>query len=415
MPTIFIPAPFFPPSAMPPAQRIRLLVRHLHEFGWNPLIFTVDQYYREEIADPWMVEITGKNFEQVTLRAWDQRKSRKLGIGDLGIRVFSRLYRSMLKEAKKRKPALILYPVPPWYMMVMAPFIKWITRVPYAVDFIDPSIFEIKNKNIKARMSQWIARNLEGFVMKHCSAVFAVSEGILIDLRKKYRFHDSVPMIAVPYGVEASDFDAIKIQGHQKDQIILTYTGAVSDNMLPAIDTLLKALKKIASKVKVSVIFTGTSYAGTGMARPVLDELIRINQVENMVTENPARVGYRDALELSMSADLQLLIGDTTPYYAASKLMGMVASGRPFFAFVNLNSFPATFLAELDFSDKVCFLPDELGHEEKITELADGLLLALEHKDNFVRVERNNPVFLQYTATAMTKIFADTFQKITHE
>ena len=41
-------------------------------------------------------------------------------------------------------------------------------------------------------MSQWIARNLEGFVMKHCSAVFGVSEGILNDLRKKYKFKDSV-------------------------------------------------------------------------------------------------------------------------------------------------------------------------------------------------------------------------------
>jgi hypothetical protein len=415
MPTIFIPAPFFPPSSMPPAQRVRLLVRHLPEFGWKPVIFTVDHYYREEIADPWMLEITGNNFEQITLRAWDQRKSRKLGIGDLGIRVFFRLYRSMIKEAKARKPALILYPVPPWYIMVMAPVIKWITRIPYAVDFIDPWVFEIKDKNFKARFSQWIARSLEGFVMKHCSAVFAVSEGILIDLRKKYPIIQSVSMIAVPYGVEASDFDALRLSLHPADQIILTYTGAVSANMLPAIDALFKALKKMASKIKLSVVFTGTSYAGRGMARPVLSDLIRANQVEDMVIENPARVGYREALELSMSADLQLLIGDTTPYYAASKLMGMVASGRPFFAFVNARSFPASFLDELHFSDKVFFLPDELDKDEKIDELAYGLLRAIEQRDNFVPVEKTNPVFLQYTATAMTKIFSDTFQKIIHE
>ncbi len=101
---VFIPAPFFPPSAMPPSQRIRLLVRHLHEFGWKPVIFTVDNYYREEAADPWMTEIAGNAFEKIEVKAWDQRKTRKFGLGDLGIRSFFGLYRSMLKQVKKKNP-----------------------------------------------------------------------------------------------------------------------------------------------------------------------------------------------------------------------------------------------------------------------------------------------------------------------
>src|SRR5664279_654455 len=100
---VFIPAPFFPPSAMPPSQRIRLLVRHLHEFGWKPVIFTVDPYYREESSDPWMVEIAGNAFEKIEVGAWDQRKTRKFGLGDLGIRMFSGLYRALVKQAKKER------------------------------------------------------------------------------------------------------------------------------------------------------------------------------------------------------------------------------------------------------------------------------------------------------------------------
>jgi glycosyltransferase involved in cell wall biosynthesis len=400
---------------MPPSQRVRLLVRHLREFGWEPVIFTVDQYYREELSDPWMVEITGNAFEQLTVKAWDQRRSRKIGIGDLGIRIFFHLFNAMRKEAKKRRPALILYPVPPWYIMVMAPLLKRLTGIPYAIDFIDPWIFELKNKNAKARFSQWIARRLEGYVIRPSSAIFAVSQGILNDLKKRYPKIQERPLIAVPYGVEASDFISINIEKERGPKVILRYTGAVSGNMLLVIETLFKALKIVHAKIPLTVIFTGTSYAGKGMVIPVLQELIDKHDMSHMVIENPARVSYREALELNMGADLQLLIGDTTPYYAASKLMGMVASGRPFFAFVNTNSFPANFLADLDFADRVCFLPDHLNSDATVEELANGLLKAIENRDHFIPVEKENPVFLQHTAKAMTKIFTDTFQKIAHE
>ncbi len=107
MPTVFIPAPFFPPSSMPPAQRIRLVVRHLHEFGWKPVIFTVDPYYREEIPDPWMLEIAGDQFEKIEVNAWDQRKTRKFGLGDLGIRMFYSLIRAILNQRGKEGKARI--------------------------------------------------------------------------------------------------------------------------------------------------------------------------------------------------------------------------------------------------------------------------------------------------------------------
>jgi hypothetical protein len=299
--------------------------------------------------------------------------------------------------------------------MLMAPFLKRITRIPYAIDYIDPWVYQIKNNNLKARLSQWIARNLEGFALKHTSAIFAVSEGILNDLKNRFPSLQSKPLVAVPYGVESSDFCSIKIDKHPIDQIILRYTGAVSVNMLPVLDTFFKAIKKITAQFPLQVIFTGTSYAGTGMEKPVISDLIQANGLSGVIIENAARVGYRKALELSMSADMQLLIGDTTPYYAASKLMGLVASGRPFFAFVNINSFPAQFLEEINFSDRVSFLTNELNTGEKIDELAAALLRAIQNKDHFTAVEKENAVFLQYTAKAMTKMFTDTFQKIAHE
>lgn len=411
MPKVFIAAPHFPPSAMPPSQRVRLLVRHLHSFGWKPVIFTVDQHYREESADPWMVEITGNEFEKIEVGAWDQRKTRKFGLGDLGIRMFGSLYRALVKQAKKEKPALILYPVPPWYIMVMAPFVKKVTGIPYAIDYIDPWIYPTKQKNLKAVLSRKVARLLEGRSVKNCDAIFAVSQGILDDLQKRFPSIASKPLVVVPYGVETSDYDSIQPLKKDDSKILVRYTGAVSENMMVVVDSLLKAFKQVRKILPVEVIFTGTSYAAPGLAKPVLTELIEKNGVTDFVIENPDRVGYREALQMSKQADMQLLVGDTTPYYAASKMMGLVASGKPFFAWVHTESFPAQFLEALQYPHRLSFQTAELGDEKKIGMLADALLNSLQNRGHFVPVPLEDPVFINHTARAMTKIFADTFQK----
>lgn len=412
MRTVFIPAPHFPPSSLPPSQRVRLLVRHLHEFDWMPAIFTVDHHYREEVADPWMVDITGTEFKKIEVSVWDQRKTRKFGLGDLGIRMFGGLFRSMLRQARRERPALILYPVPPWYIMIMAPVIKGITGIPYAIDFIDPWVYNGKRGNVKAVISQWIARLLEGWVVKRSSAIFAVSEGILRDLEKRHPALANIPKVAVPYGVEVSDYHAIQLAERTDSNIVIRYTGAISEKMLLVTDSLLKALKKLQESLPLQVVFTGTSYADAALVKPVLAEIIQRNGVQSFVIESPSRVSYRQALEMNQSADLQLLIGDTTPYYAASKMMGLVASGRPFFAWVHADSFPAKFLKELKYPHCFFFNNDELGAEEKIRQLTERLSYTIQHRHEFVPVSLQNPVFSKYTAKAMTKMFADTFKKI---
>jgi hypothetical protein len=410
--TVFISAPFFPPSAMPPAQRVRLLVSHLHEFGWKPVIFTVDQYYREEAADPWMVEITGNRFEKIEVKAWDQRKTRKFGLGDLGIRMFYNLYHSILKQAKKERPALILYPVPPWYIMVMAPMIKKATGIPYIIDFIDPWLYPTNLKDFKTIISQRLARLLEGRSVRDSDAIIAVSQGILDDLITRNPTISEKLMVAVPYGVEASDYEAIHVKREIGQIVTIRYTGAISENMLIVVNTLLKAIKIVSKTLPIRVIFTGTSYAGIGLAKPMMTELISSTGVADFVSEYPNRVSYREALEINKSADMQLLIGDTTPYYAASKLMGLVASGVPFFAWVHEDSFPAKFLEELNYPLCMVYRTEELGTEEKIAQLAKALLNNLLNRDKFVPVSLENPVFNKYTAQAMTKTFVDIFQKI---
>ncbi len=418
MKTIIIVAPHFPPSAMPPAQRVRLLVRHLHEFDWHPVVLTVDHYYREEVSDPWMVELAGKNYEKIDLKCLDQRKTRRFGIGDLGLRMLPFLFFQVRKIARKNKADFVLYPVPPWYIMVVAPFVKWATGIPYGIDFIDPWVRQQKkDENIKAKISQWIARRFEGFAVKRSAAIFAVSQGILNDLLKRYPSVKDKALAAVPYGVELNDYSSInRSQAAIGPALILIrYIGAVSDSMLPVVKALLMTMEQVQLRRKIRVEFIGTSYAGSGLAQPRIQPFLDEIGLQEFVTEAPDRVTYRRAVELTRSADILLLVGDMTPYYAASKLMGLIASRQPFFAFLQRDSFPAQFLRQLNYPFIIEYtatagdLPEQRQQavEEKLIALIDTL-------PDFRPVSTDEPSFRQHTAWGMTKSFVDTIQKAEH-
>lgn len=410
---IFIVAPYFPPSALPPSQRVRLLVPHLREFGLEPVIFTVDQHYREENPDPWMLELVGQDYALVRVKCIDQDKSRKWGIGDIGLRMLPFLFFTLKREIKRKKPAMVLYPVPPWYVLLIAPLMKFITGVPYAIDYIDPWVFELKQKNFKARASQWIAKILEGRIVRSSALIFSVSQGILNDLVKRYPSVGSKTMVALPYGVELNDYASFAGREERgRGFTLVRYIGAVSDASVRVVKAMLNAIKLLAAHESLQVEFIGTSYAGKGLAQPRLRNIIDELQLSDTVTEFPDRVTYRKALELTMNADILLIFGDMTVYYAASKLMGLVASGKPFIAFVHRESFPAEFLRSLNYPFLVQYsdTPGETP-EEKIGELRNRMAGLILNRQNFQPIDKHHPSFETHTAEGMTKIFADNIKK----
>ena len=113
-----------------------------------------------------------------------------------------------------------------------------------------------------------------------------------------------------------------------------------------------------------------------------------------------------------MSADILLLFGDMTVYYAASKLMGLVASGKPFIAFVHRESFPAEFLRSLNYPFMVQYSGTAGDSpEEKTGELRNVLERLILNRHDFTPIDKHHPAFEIHTAEGMTKIFADNIKK----
>lgn len=408
---LFIVAPHFPPASSPPAQRVRLLVKHAAGFGFYPTIFTVASRYREELEDPWISELLGQDFEKIEVKCLDQNKTRKFGIGDLGLRMLPFLFFALKKEIRKKKPAFVLYPVPPWYILIVAPVIKMITCVPYGIDFIDPWVHEkIKDQaGIKHRLAQWVARSLEGWVTKHAAVIFSVSEGINNNLLQRHPSLAGKPMHAIPYGAESGDFETVPATGGTTaGRAVVRYIGAIWDDCFPVLDGIMPALAQVHEYHPLKIEFYGTSYAAEGLASTKLDSWINQFEMQEYTSEQCLRVTYKQAVELTKTADLLFLIGGMQPYYAASKLMGLVVSGKPFVAFVHKDSFPAVFLKEIGYKYLVTYSREEDDMPvHQIEALKACFIHLLQNKDSFKPPDMNHPLIESNTAWGMTRKFMD--------
>lgn len=412
---IFIIAPHFPPSALPPAQRVRLLVKHCANNGVFPYAFTVSPKHREEISDNWMTELLGNDYEEIIVRCLPPKLTRKLGFGDLGLRMLPFLWFTLLRESIRLKPEFILYPVPPWYILLVAPWIKWLTGIKYGIDFIDPWVHHdnMKNSSFKYNASQWIARVFEGWVVKHASIVFSVSEGINTNLVQRHPKLGQVPMLAVPYGAEPNDFNIISTQVLNNERLTIRYIGAIWADCYPVLDGLMASFSLLSNRYDFLLEFYGTSYAGQGLAKAQLEPWFTKYSLSDRAKEQPLRVPYKNAVELTMSSDILFLIGGMQPYYAASKLMGLIASRKPFIAFVHKDSFPAKFLAELNYPYLITYSSLELElpiHQSK--QLFDVFEKLIKDKDTFIPIDLEHPLVRQHTAEGMTQFFLNNIKKI---
>lgn len=413
MKNILILSPHFPPSALPPSQRVRLLVKHLSGFGLYPIVLTTDSKYREELEDPWMNQLIGKEYREIKIKALPPGLTRKFGFGDLGLRMLPFLITRIRKIVKQHNVRFILYPVPPWYTLAIVPLIKRITKIPYGIDFIDPWVENElpKNTSFKQKISQKLARYFEKKAVKHANVIYAVSDGInknLIKLHGKL----GAKLFAIPYGVEPDDFK-LPVKNGNNAKLTIRYIGAVWPDSYPVLEGLFRAFHMLKENYNFVIEFIGTSYAGAGLSEKQLTPWIEKHNLSSVCMEQPERVPYKKAIELNLTSDILLLFGGMQPYYAASKLMGLIASGKPFFAFLHKESFPAHFLNKLDYPYVITYsnIQKELPIA-KVDDVVNTFSTLLNEPKAFFPLDINHPLIQENTANGMTKRFAEPIKNL---
>src|SRR5215469_3494079 len=97
----------FTPSSHPPALRIRFFAQHLRNFGWEPIVLTVDPRYYETVIDLENEKLLPSNVEVVRTCALSATVTRKLGFSDVGLRSFWHHWQALCRLVRERKIDLI--------------------------------------------------------------------------------------------------------------------------------------------------------------------------------------------------------------------------------------------------------------------------------------------------------------------
>ena len=360
---LLVISPHFPPDTSAGAHRARVIVPYLEGCGWEPTVLTVDPEGYECALDtdlaarvPACVRV-----ERVPIRPAAQ--TRRLGVGDLGLRAAVPLYRA----ARRMRADAIYLTTYPLYPALFGPRLARALGAPLIIDLQDPWVGEWGRTvgpgpdggpDLKSRASRAVARRIEAAVIPRADGLTSVSSGLLDELAARYPVIAGRPRVTLPIGIDPGDVDAIRAPGEappaadRDGALTLTYAGTLLPLGHEVLDAVLGALGDVhrdgrAGSGRLTLHCVGTS----NQARP--DQALRVLPraaalgVAAWVHESPARVPYFEALGALARSTMVLVMGTTESRYTASKVQSALAVGRPLIAVVHRLSDVARTLAPL--------------------------------------------------------------------
>jgi hypothetical protein len=425
MKRVLIIASDFVPSSLPPATRVRFFVKHLGDFGWEPVVLTVDPKHYEATVDPENQNLLEPDLDVVPTNAFSASWTRKIGIGDIGMRSLWQHWRE-LKRIHRRQPIdLIFIPVPPYVPMVLGRLARMRLGIPYVIDFIDPWVTDSywqlpkSERPPKWRLADAMSRVIEPFALRRAAHITGVSSGTTETVLGRYPWANKIPAAAIPYGAAADDF--VYARAHPRPNPIfdrddgffhMTYAGACPPAMRETIRALFRAVRQGVDRApqrfeRLRLHFVGTSYAAHAVNQSSVLELARAAGIESIVDERPARVSYLESLQLMTDSQALFLVGSDAPHYTASKIFPYLLSGRPLLCIFHDESSVVSIVQEVGGAELVTFNPPSgpAMQTEQITEALDRILSgATAAKTDFVAFEK-------YSTRAMTEKLAESFDR----
>lgn len=350
---VLMVSPHFPPDTNAATHRVRLLAPHLPARGWEPTVVTIDPRDYEGRLDPALAELVPPSLRVVHARAWPVRVTRRLGIGDLGLRAFTGLLGTCARLLSRESFDALFVTIYPAYPALLGPWLKRRFGIPFVLDYQDPWVGAWGETvgggrggrpDLKSRLSRAIARRLEPRVVRAADAITAVSSATYEQLHGRYPWLSRTPCADIPLGGEPADFDALRRQMRNnpwfdpKDgQVHLCYVGTLLPLGFETLRAVLDAAALLSVRrpdlyARLRLHFFGTSNVTTPGAPWRVLPVARALGVADRVTEMPGRLDYLDALAVQTQASAILLMGSSERHYTASKLYPALLSERPLLA-----------------------------------------------------------------------------------
>jgi len=372
MKTILIIYPHWPPSNLAGVHRARLIANFLPDFNCQPIVLTVHPDYYEEKPDWDILKTVNKDIEVIHVSAKKVGKPRI--IGDIGLRAFSQLKKEALEILKTRKIDFIWIPIPSFYTAVLGRILYNKTETPYGIDYIDPWVRDISNrKNLRAILSNLVARILEPYAVKKASLISGVSTPYYQPVLDRNFKHKKIEHIGMPYGFDPKDHQ-IKLENLKypwddyPDCIPFIYAGAFLPKSDLFTDLLFEAIIELKNNgqwnEKIRLFFIGT---GNYSHKSITDFAVQ-HSVNEYVVEIRDRFAFLHILNFLSAAKGVLLIGSTEKHYTASKTYQSLLSGKPVFSIMHSESSAVNVFKECEAADYLCEY-DENGSTEELLEI----------------------------------------------
>ncbi len=208
MKRVLIISPYFTPSNLAGVMRARFLAAHLAEFGWEPVVVTVDPAQYEEPNDAAALELLPADLRVERVGAWPAAICRPLGFGDVALRAQSALRRRVAEIIAREKVDVIFCTVLPGYTMRVGAWAKRKLKLPFVLDYQDPWVSAAgasQPRWSKAGLAHWLATRFEPGAVTQADALTAVSAETFATLRTRQLIRAGTPVEIMPIGADEND------------------------------------------------------------------------------------------------------------------------------------------------------------------------------------------------------------------
>jgi hypothetical protein len=346
-------SPHFPPDTSAGTHRVRLLAPHLPRYGWEPTVLTVDPRDYEGRLDPGLGAMVPSTLRVVRCRAWPAGRTRYLGVGDLGLRALTGLYRAAGELLCRERWDALFVTIFPAYPALLGPVLKRRFRLPFVLDYQDPWVGAWGkavgggpggHPDLKSRLSRLAAVTLEPIVVRAADAITAVSRGTYEAIQGRYSILRRTLCEEIPLGGEPRDFEWLRQHGRSSalfdpsdGNAHICYVGTLLPLGFETLRAVLGAARLLRERQpdlyrRLRLHFVGTSNQTFSGAPTRVLPVARDLHVSDAVSEMAPRIDYLDALAVQTHATGLLMMGSSERHYTASKLYPGLLARRPILA-----------------------------------------------------------------------------------
>ena len=348
---VLMVSPHFPPDSSAASHRVRLLAPHLETAGWSPTVVTLERSAYEGRLDPDLEALVPASLRVVRAAAWPAAITRRVGLGDLGLRALTGLRRTCRELLARERFDALFITVYPVYPALLGAGLKAAYRVPFVLDYQDPWVGAWGQSvgggaegapDWKSRASRRLGTWLEPQAVHAADAIVAVSQGTIDGIVERVPAAARLPHGVIPLGFEPDDFATLRARPPMAPHfdpadglVHLCYVGTLLPTGVATLRLLLRALDRARrddpAAARLRLHFFGTSNQSASTACRVLP-IARDYGVADAITEVPGRLDYLDALSVLAHASAILLLGSSERHYTASKLYPALLAQRPILA-----------------------------------------------------------------------------------